>query len=241
MLMKGETVGEVQSVQSDNRTQPPSRGPWSPQAIRQLMLVYAVTDSAWLHGRTLAQCVQQALAGGATFVQLREKNMPHEDIVALARELAPLCRAAGVPFVVDDDVEAARESGADGVHVGQEDAACSVARELLGEDTIVGVSVETVDQALDAQAAGADYLGVGAMFATSTKPDAAVVSKETLADICAAVDIPVVIIGGVNAETVGAFRGTGFDGAAVVSAIFAADDIERATKDLVEAVQAARC
>ncbi len=215
------------------------RGAWTPEAIRASMLVYAVTDRAWLGKRTLAECVQQTLDGGATFIQLREKAITHEETVRLARELVPLCQAAGVPFVIDDDVEAARESGADGVHVGQSDAACVDARAALGEDAIIGVSVETVEQARKAQADGADYLGVGAMFATATKPDAAVVTKQMLADICAAVDIPVVIIGGVNERTVGDFAGTGFDGAAVVSAIFAADDIQAATRELVEKVNAA--
>ncbi len=212
------------------------RGPWSPRAIRSAMRVYAVTDSAWLRSRALEDCVAQAIEGGATFVQLREKNMSHEDIVALAKRIAPICRLKGVPFVIDDDVAAASEAGADGVHVGQEDMACASARAMLGEDAIVGVSVQTLEQALKAQADGADYLGVGAMFGTVTKTDAHLVSKETLATICAAVDIPVVIIGGIKAENVGEFAGTGFDGAAVVSAIFAADDIVSATRELAKAV-----
>ena len=156
-----------------------------------------------------------------------------------SRALAPLCRAAGVPFVVNDDVAAARLAGADGVHVGQDDAACADARAELGPDAIVGVSVQTVEQALAAQADGADYLGVGAVFATPTKPDAADVGADGLAAICAAVDIPVVAIGGLNERTVPALAGTGADGAAVVSAIFAADDIEAAARRLRAAVQAA--
>lgn len=212
---------------------------FSTDDLRKSMRLYAVTDNAWLGNRTLADCVQQAIAGGATFVQLRNKgaDATHEQTVALATELAAICHAAGVPFVVDDDVEAARVSGADGVHVGQSDAACETAREALGPDAIIGVSAQTLEQALAAQAAGADYLGVGAMIATPTKPDAEAVSKAELARICAAVDIPVVAIGGLNCNTLDILADTGVDGAAVVSAIFAADDIEQATRDLAAALE----
>lgn len=196
------------------------------------LALYAVTDRTWLHGRSLVACVEDALAGGATFVQLREKEAPCAEIALRARTLIPVCRAAGVPFVVNDDVEAARASGADGVHVGQGDAAVSEARAALGPDAIVGVSAQTVEQALAAQAAGADYLGVGAVFGTPTKPDADDVGITGLTAICAAVDIPVVAIGGLNAQTIPSLAGTGADGAAVVSAIFAADNIEAATKEL---------
>ena len=211
----------------------------SAEKLRKAMRLYVVTDNAWLNGRTLADCVRQAIAGGATFVQLRNKgaDATHEITVALAKELAAICHAADVPFVVDDDVEAARVSGADGVHVGQSDAACETARQILGPDAIVGVSAQTLEQALAAQAAGADYLGVGAMIETSTKPDAVAVTKEELARICAAVDIPVVAIGGLHCETLGILEDTGVDGAAVVSAIFAADDIEQATRDLAAALK----
>ena len=208
------------------------RGGFSPEGIRRSMLLYAVTDSAWLAGRSLASCVAEAVAGGATFVQLREKHLAGEALVELAREVGAVCHAAGVPFVIDDDVEAARLSGADGVHVGQQDTACARARELLGDDAIVGVSVQTVEQALAAQADGADYLGVGAMIPTPTKPDASVVPREELAAICRAVDIPVVAIGGINSTTVGLLEGAGIDGVAVVSALFAADDIGAAAADL---------
>lgn len=207
--------------------------------LRRALALYAVTDRAWLGERTLAACVEEAIAGGATFVQLREKEAPQAEVVLRARALAPLCRAAGVPFVVNDDVEAARIAGADGVHVGQDDAACADARAKLGPDVIVGVSVQTVAQALAAQADGADYLGVGAVFGTPTKPDAADVGADGLAAICAAVDIPVVAIGGLNERTVPALAGMGADGVAVVSAIFAADDIEAAARRLRAAVQAA--
>ena len=196
------------------------------------MLLYAVTDRAWLRGRSLADCVKQAIAGGATFVQLREKDAPREDIVELGRELCGICRAAGVPFVVDDEVEIAREIGADGVHVGQDDMACENARALLGPDAIVGVSAQTVEQALAAQAAGADYLGVGALIPTPTKPEAVDVTFDELREICDAVDIPVVGIGGLNVRTIPQLSGSNADGAAVVSAIFAADDCELAAREL---------
>ena len=202
--------------------------------LRESMLLYAVTDRAWLRGRTLADCVRQAIQGGATFVQLREKDAPFDEAVALGAELAAICREAGVPFVVDDDVDVALAVGADGVHVGQDDMAACTARELLGPDAIVGVSAQTVAQALAAQADGADYLGVGALVPTPTKPDAADVSLEELRAICAAVDIPVVGIGGLNARTIPQLQRSGADGAAVVSAIFAADDCLAAAQELRE-------
>lgn len=208
------------------------RGPWTPADIRRGMLLYAVTDSAWLHGRTLASCVREALAGGATFVQLREKHMTTDELVKEARTILPICREARVPFLIDDDVEAARLVGADGVHVGQSDTACAEARRILGPDAIVGVSAQTVEQAVAAEQAGADYLGVGALIPTPTKPDAVDVTPEKLARICSAVKIPVVGIGGLHLSTVDILDGTGAAGAAVVSAIFAAEDIESDTREL---------
>ena len=205
---------------------------YTKEALRSSMLLYAVTDRAWLQGRTLADCVKQAIGGGATFVQLREKEAPREEIAELGRELLKLCREAGVPFVIDDDVEIALEIGADGVHVGQDDMACENARAVLGPEAIVGVSAQTVEQALAAQAAGADYLGVGALIPTPTKPDAVDVTYEELRAICYAVDIPVVGIGGLNVRTIGKLKGSHADGAAVVSAIFAADDCEAAAREL---------
>lgn len=202
------------------------------ETLRQAMALYAVTDRTWLNGRTLTECVEEALAGGATCVQLREKEAPQAELVLRARALAPLCQKAGVPLIINDDVEAALAAKADGVHVGQSDAACADARAKLGPDAIVGVSVQTVEQALAAQAAGADYLGVGAVFGTATKPDATDVGVEGLAAICAAVDIPVVAIGGLNAQTIPALANTGADGAAAVSALFAAPDIRAAAAEL---------
>ena len=200
------------------------------------LLLYAVSDDAWLHGRTLAACCADAVRGGATFMQLRAKRATTAELVAaydaIRAELAAQGLAGKVPFVIDDDVEAALVVGADGVHVGQSDTSCESARSRLGEGVIVGVSAQTVEQALAAQAAGADYLGVGALFKTATKPEAADVMLETLREICAAVDIPVVGIGGLNAATLGALAHTGAYGAAVVSAIFATDDIAAAAADL---------
>ena len=211
------------------------------EKLRQALALYAVTDDAWLGERALSDCVEQAIAGGATFVQLREKEMPQIAMVLRARTIAPVCRKAGVPFVVNDDVEVARIVEADGVHVGQGDAAVSDARAKLGPDAIVGVSVQTVEQARAAQEAGADYLGVGAVFGTPTKPDAADVGAEGLAAICAAVDIPVVAIGGLNAATIPALAGTGADGVAVVSAIFAAADVRAATDELLTITKETLC
>lgn len=212
---------------------------WHPDKVVDALTLYAVTDRAWLNGRTLAQCVRDAIAGGTTFVQLREKDAPREEVVALARQLAEICAAAHVPFVINDDVELAREVGADGVHVGQDDMACADARRLLGPQALVGVSVQTVGQARKAQADGADYVGVGALVPTATKPDAVEVSVGELRTICEAIDIPVVGIGGLNKRTIGQFAGCGLDGVAVVSAIFAADDCKQAARELREEAERA--
>ncbi|MCC6110041.1 MAG: thiamine phosphate synthase [Denitrobacterium sp.] len=195
-------------------------------------MLYAVSDDRWLGARTLSDCIEQAIAGGATFVQLRAKEASHDEIVAMAKKLKPLCAKAGVPFVIDDDVEAAKEADVDGVHVGQEDASCAAARAALGPDKIVGVSCQTVEEAIEAERAGADYLGVGAVVATPTKPESWALTPEEFRAICQAVSIPVVAIGGCNAETIPTLVGSGAAGAAVVSAIFASDDCERAARDL---------
>ena len=205
---------------------------WTAEAIRDAMLLYAVTDRAWLGSRTLVDCVAGAIEGGATFVQLREKDASYETKVELGRDLVALCSRLDVPFVVDDDVDVALAIGANGVHVGQDDMACERARELLGPDAIVGVSAQTVEQALAAQRAGADYLGVGALIPTATKPDAVDVTYDELRAICEAVDIPVVGIGGLNASTIPRLVGSRADGAAVVSAIFAAPDCKQAASEL---------
>lgn len=196
------------------------------------LLLYAVTDRSWLHGMTLCAQVEQALQGGATFVQLREKQLEKERFLKEAIEIQALCRRYRVPFVIDDDVELARAVNADGVHVGQSDMEASDVRALIGKDRILGVSAQTVAQAVRAERSGADYLGVGAVFPTGSKADAESVSFETLSEICRAVHIPVVAIGGIGKHNVTKLKGTGICGIAVISAIFAAPDIRQATAEL---------
>ncbi|PWM14024.1 MAG: thiamine phosphate synthase [Clostridia bacterium] len=206
---------------------------------KRTMRLYAVTDRAWTGKQSLMEQVELALKGGATCVQLREKTLNREDFLREAVEMKALCARYGVPFIVNDDVEIAIESGADGVHVGQSDMEAGHVRALAGSGMIIGVSARTVEEALAAQRAGADYLGVGAMFSTSTKLDAHVLSFETLRDICAAVSIPVTAIGGINRENIGRLAGSGANGVALVSAIFAAEDIEsecRALRALAEEI-----
>ena len=193
---------------------------------RQTMRLYAVTDRAWVGRQTLPEQVEAALKGGATCVQLREKELDGTALLEEAKVLAALCRRYGVPLIINDNVEVALASGADGVHVGQDDLTVEQVRRLAGDRLIVGVSAHSVEQALAAQAGGADYLGVGAVFATATKSDAHVLPRETLAEICRAVDIPVVAIGGIGEDNLLQLAGTGVDGAALVSAIFSALDIE---------------
>lgn len=199
---------------------------------REDMLLYAVTDRTWTGRQSLLEQVECALKGGATCVQLREKTLDEAAFLAEAVEMKKLCAQYGVPFIVNDNVELAIRCGADGVHVGQSDMEAGHVRELVGEQMIVGVSARTVEEALAAQAAGADYLGVGAMFSTATKLDAHVLSYQTLKDICAAVRIPVTAIGGINRENLMSLAGSGVDGVALVSAIFAAEDIEAACRRL---------
>lgn len=196
------------------------------------MLLYAVTDRSWVGKQTLYEQVESALKGGATCVQLREKELDEAAFLEEAVEMKKLCAKYGVPFIINDNVQIALKCGADGVHVGQSDMAAGNVRKAVGDKMIVGVSAQTVEQALAAQAAGADYLGVGAVFPTSTKSDAREVSRQTLKDICAAVDIPVTAIGGINKGNMAELSGTGVDGVALVSAIFAAEDIEEECKIL---------
>lgn len=199
---------------------------------RRSMLLYAVTDRAWLRGRALPALVEDAVRGGATFVQLREKEMEFAAFLDEARRVKAVTDRYHVPFVINDDIEVARACNADGVHVGQNDAAVSEARRILGPDKIIGVSAHTVDEARAAEQAGADYLGVGAVFSTSTKLDADIVTLQTLRGIRAAVSIPIVAIGGINAENMLQLKGSGIDGAAVVSALFAQQDVYAAAKRL---------
>ena len=193
---------------------------------KKSMLLYAVTDRAWMGKQSLYQQVECALKGGATCVQLREKELDDEAFLNEAMEISALCRKYGVPFFINDNVEIAIKCRADGIHVGQEDMEASKVRKRVGSDMMIGVSVHSVEEALEAVKNGADCLGVGAMFSTSTKTDVNVMPKETLRNICAAVDIPVVAIGGINKSNISQLAGTGVNGVALVSAIFAADDIE---------------
>ena len=196
------------------------------------LLLYAVTDRHWLDGRRLVDVVRESLDGGVTMVQLREKTLDEANFLAEAKELQALCRERGVPFLVNDNVEIARELAAAGVHVGQSDMEAQDVRALLGPDKILGVSAQTVEQAVLAEKHGADYLGVGAVFPTGSKDDADDVSYETLKASCAAVSIPGVAIGGIAQSNVEQLAGSGICGVAVISAIYAAKDIQKASADL---------
>lgn len=195
-------------------------------------MLYAVTDRGWLGGETLYSQVEKALKGGATMIQLREKELDEAAFLAEAKQIKGLCRYYGVPFIINDSVKIAEAVGADGVHVGQSDMEAGSARAELGRDKILGVSAQSVEQAVLAEKRGADYLGVGAVFPTGTKADAEAVSLDTLREICSAVSIPVVAIGGISLENAARLRGTGIRGISVVSAIFAASDIEAASRAL---------
>lgn len=203
---------------------------------KELML-YAVTDRHWLGDETLYDQVKKALDGGATFVQLMEKKLDREDFLAEALEIQKLCKKYGVPFVINDEVSIAKDIDADGVHVGQSDMEAMDVRKVLGPDKILGVSAQTVEQAIIAEKHGADYLGVGAVFATGSKDDADDVSHETLKAICEAVSIPVIAIGGITKDNVSELAGSGICGVAVISAIFGQNDIKKATEDLRASVE----
>ena len=196
------------------------------------MLLYAVTDQAWTGKQTLYEQVEAALKGGVTCVQLREKELDETAFLQEAKELCALCRRYGVPFLVNDNVEIAIACGADGIHVGQEDLTAGEVRRRVGENMILGVSVHTVEEACQAVRDGADYLGLGAVFPTSTKTDVEQMPNETLRAICDAVDVPIVAIGGINRGNILKLAGSGVDGVALVSAVFSAEDIEGACREL---------
>ncbi len=199
---------------------------------RKDLVLYAVTDRSWLKGQTLLQQVEDAIKGGATFIQLREKELGSEAFLEEAKVIRQLCRKYNVPFVINDNVDIAEAVGADGVHVGQSDMEAGDVRKRLGPDKIIGVSARTVEQALLAQERGADYLGVGAVFHTGSKADAREIDHDTLKEICEAVDIPVIAIGGITRDNVIELKGTGICGVAVISAIFAQQDVEAAARDM---------
>lgn len=203
------------------------------------LLLYAVTDRTWAKDRTLYEQAEEALKGGITFLQLREKDLKEEDFMKEAMELKELCHSYHVPFVINDNVELALKVQADGVHVGQKDMEAGKVRQLLGEGKIIGVSARTTEQAIAAEQGGADYVSVGAVFGTNTKHDAVKVEKETIKAITEAVNIPVISIGGITGENVSELKDTGICGVAVVSAVFAKENIEKATRELKEKVKEA--
>lgn len=196
------------------------------------LLLYAITDRRWSGKSTLAEQVEKALKGGITMLQFREKNMSYEKIKQEALEIQRLCRKYGVPFVVNDYVELAKEIGADGVHVGRSDTRVSEARAILGQHAIIGATAKTVEQALEAQAQGADYLGCGAVFGSGTKLDAKPMEHNLLQIICEAVSIPVVAIGGITRENILELKGRGMSGIAVIGGIFGQEDIQLAASEL---------
>lgn len=199
---------------------------------KKYMQLYAVTDRAWTGNKTLYEQIKEALENGVTCMQLREKNLDEASFIEEAKKISVLCRQYNTPFIVNDNVNVAIASNADGIHIGQEDMGLKDVREIVGENMIIGISAHTVEEAKFAQENGADYIGIGAVFETSTKNDVDVIPYEKVKSICDAVDIPKVAIGGINAENILKLKGSGIDGVAVVSAIFGAKDIGKATKEL---------
>lgn len=204
------------------------------KSCKESLLLYAVTDRRWLNGETLYSQVEKALKGGATCIQLREKEMSNSDFLAEAIEIKKLCTQYDVPLIINDNAEVAVKCGADGIHVGQSDMNAGELRQMVGNNMIIGVSASTLDEALEAVGNGADYIGTGAVFPTSTKDDADKVSMTDLSEICSTVSIPVVAIGGITKENLLQLNGSGIAGVAVVSAIFAQSDIKAAARELLQ-------
>ena len=200
--------------------------------VKKAMLLYAITDRTWLGNNSLYEQVEDAIKGGATFIQLREKNLSYEKFLEEAKKIKEITDKYGVPFVINDNVEIAKEIDADGDHVGQSDTEAKRAREILGKDKIIGISAGNLKEAIDAEKNGADYIGIGAMFHTDTKSDATSVTFEEAKEITGKVNIPVVAIGGINSENILSLKGTGVDGVAVISAIFSHENIYDATHKL---------
>lgn len=196
------------------------------------LLLYAVTDQTWTGQHTLLEQVEQAILGGVTFVQLREKQIPYEEFVQLATDIKQITDKHRIPFVINDNIEVALAVDADGVHMGQDDLPAQKVRARIGPNKILGISAHTLEEALQAEQNGADYIGVGAVFTTTSKLDANAVTLDTLRAICRAVSIPVVAIGGIHEHNIGQLQHTGIDGVAVISAIFAKSDIVHATQHL---------
>lgn len=198
------------------------------------LLLYGITDRAWLNGRTLVDVVEQSIKGGVSFLQLREKELAYDEFLKEAFEIKALTDKYKIPFVINDNIDVALACNADGVHVGQTDMQAGRVRRLIGDDKILGVSVQTVEEAKIAIDNGADYLGVGAMFETSTKLGAGVMSMDALKKVCDSVSIPVVAIGGINETNMLKLKGTGIAGVSIISAIYAKKDILAASKQLLE-------
>lgn len=196
---------------------------------REDMLLYAVTDRTWLNGRRLYDQVKETLEGGATIIQIREKALDDESFIKEALEIKTLCSQYNVPLIINDNIDVALKVDADGVHIGQDDMNAKNVRALLGPDKIIGVSAHNVEEALAAVNAGADYLGSGAAFSTDSKSNVNIIDRTELKNICKAVDIPVTAIGGINEKNILELSGLGISGVAVISAIFAADDIKKQT------------
>lgn len=205
--------------------------------LKEMLLLYAVTDRSWVGIQSLYEQVEDALKGGVTIIQLREKGLDEEEFLREAIQIKELCRKYQVPLIINDNVDVALKSGADGVHVGMEDTPVQEIRQRVGEDFIIGATAKTVEQARAAQQAGADYLGVGAVFPSPTKKNAIRITREQLKEICSSVNIPAVAIGGITYDNMEEVKGTGVAGIAVVSAVFGAEDIMQATAELKERVQ----
>lgn len=201
---------------------------------KEMLLLYGITDRAWEGRQTLYEQVEEALKGGITILQLREKNLKEEDFIREAVEIRSLCHKYNVPLIINDNVQVAFKSGADGVHVGITDTPVAEIRELTGKNFIIGATAKTVEQAKEAEKSGADYLGVGAVFPSSTKKTAIRITKEELQKICSSVKIPAVAIGGITDENISEIKGVGMSGIAVVSAIFGAENIKEAAVELKE-------
>ena len=201
------------------------------------LLLYAITDRRWLNGESLENQVEKTLKAGTTILQLREKEMSYDDFLAEAKSIKTITDKYKIPFIINDNVEVAVNCNADGVHVGQEDMVADKVRKIIGNDKILGVSAKTVEEAVLAEKMGADYLGVGSIFGTTSKDDAKYCSIETLKKICETIKIPVVAIGGINENNIPQLKNTGIKGIAVISAIFAQKDIARSTENLLELTQ----
>lgn len=205
---------------------------------RLAMKLYAVTDRHWVGKQSFEEQIEDSLKGGITCLQLREKNVTKEAFESMASIISPLCHAYKVPFIINDDIDVAIKSKADGIHIGQKDQSLTEVRAIVGQDMMIGVSVQTLEQALEAERNGADYLGVGAVFSTSTKLDARVLSHDILRDICKTVKIPVVAIGGIKHDNISDLKNTHIAGIAVVSAVYGQDNIIHSTQALLKEVEA---